>query len=78
MTPLWTLPVNSKFSCEPGFEGGTAMPTYDFLCKKCKKTFTVNIPFRDYDRGNVKCPGCGSQSLKQQITSFMTKTSRKS
>jgi len=54
------------------------MPTYDFLCKKCKKPFTVNIPFRDYDRGNVKCPHCGGRSLKQQITSFMIKTSRKS
>jgi putative FmdB family regulatory protein len=54
------------------------MPTYDFRCTKCKRSFTVNISFRDYEKGKVKCPRCGGQNVQQQITSFMTKTSRKS
>jgi len=55
------------------------MPTYEYRCGKCKKTFTVMISLKDYEAGNVKCPKCkGKRHLMQQITHFMTKTSRKS
>ena len=54
------------------------MPTYDFVCKKCKKTFTTSMSIREYERGKPKCPHCGSGTLKQQITPFIAKTSRKS
>jgi len=54
------------------------MPTYDYTCKKCKKSFTTVLTFSEYDKGKAKCPHCGSGNLKQQITPFMTKTSRKS
>lgn len=54
------------------------MPTYDYVCKKCKKPFTMTLTLDEYEQGKVKCPHCGSGSLKQQVTSFMTKTSRKS
>lgn len=54
------------------------MPTYDYVCQKCKKPVTLTLTLREYERGKTKCPRCGSVSLKQQITSFMTKTSRKS
>lgn len=54
------------------------MPTYDYICKKCKKPSTMIMSFREYEKEKVKCPHCGSMSLKQQITPFMTKTSRKS
>jgi len=59
-------------------KGGFAMPTYEYRCGKCKKTFTVIIRLKDYEAGNVKCPKCkGKRHLTQQITHFMTKTSRK-
>jgi putative FmdB family regulatory protein len=54
------------------------MPTYDYLCKKCKRTFTMSLTIREYEKKKTKCPHCGSTSLQQQVTSFMTKTSRKS
>jgi len=54
------------------------MPTYDYVCKKCRKTVTVTITLHEYEKRKAKCPHCGSVSLKQQITPFMTKTSRKS
>jgi putative FmdB family regulatory protein len=54
------------------------MPTYDYLCKKCKKPFTMTLTLSEYENKKVKCPHCGSTSLEQQITPFMTKTSRKS
>ncbi|NIQ40174.1 MAG: zinc ribbon domain-containing protein [Proteobacteria bacterium] len=54
------------------------MPNYDYLCKKCKKLFTMVLTLSEYENGKIKCPHCGSERLKQQITTFMTKTSRKS
>lgn len=54
------------------------MPTYDYICNKCKKPFTMTLLFREHEKGKAKCPRCGSGSVKQQITPFMTKTSRKS
>ncbi|MBW2056814.1 MAG: zinc ribbon domain-containing protein [Deltaproteobacteria bacterium] len=54
------------------------MPTYDFVCTKCKKPVSMNLSLQEYEKGKAKCPHCGSMDLKQQITPFMTKTSRKS
>ena len=54
------------------------MPTYEYLCPKCKKKFTVMLSISDHDAGKAKCPKCGGKKLEQLITSFQTKTSRKS
>ena len=54
------------------------MPTYDYTCKKCKNPVTMTMTLREYEKGKVKCPHCGGGNLKQQVTSFMTKTFRKS
>ncbi len=54
------------------------MPTYDYICAKCKKPVTLTLTLREYEKGKAKCPHCGDVKLKQQVTSFMTKTSRKS
>ncbi|MBW1784056.1 MAG: zinc ribbon domain-containing protein [Deltaproteobacteria bacterium] len=54
------------------------MPTYEFLCEKCKKPFTRVLSISEHDKGNSRCPVCKSRRVKQQITSFQTKTSRKS
>ena len=53
------------------------MPNYDFVCEKCKKSFTVRLKVSEYGRKNVRCPKCNSKKLRQQITSFQTITSKK-
>jgi putative FmdB family regulatory protein len=54
------------------------MPTYEFFCEKCRKPFTLVLRLAEYEKGNFKCPACRESSVKRQISSFKTKTSKKS
>ena len=57
------------------------MPTYEFLCNKCKKRFERICSLEEYDRETkrkIKCPKCGSRSVVRQISAFQVKTSKKS
>jgi putative FmdB family regulatory protein len=54
------------------------MPTYEFYCEKCKKTFTLILSISEYEKKKYSCPECKSKNLKQQISSFQTVTSKKS
>jgi len=54
------------------------MPTYDFVCEKCKKVFTLTMKISDYEKKKWSCPKCKSKKVKQQIGSFQTITSKKS
>lgn len=54
------------------------MPTYDFLCEKCKKAFSLMLKVSEYEKKKYSCPTCKSKKVKQQITSFQTVTSKKS
>lgn len=54
------------------------MPTYEFYCETCKKTFSVIISISEYEKKRINCPKCKGKKIKQQITSFQTVTSRKS
>ncbi len=54
------------------------MPTYEFICEKCKKSFTLTIKVTEYEKKKFQCPKCKSSKVKQQITSFETITSKKS
>ncbi|MDY6879296.1 MAG: zinc ribbon domain-containing protein [Desulfatiglans sp.] len=54
------------------------MPIYDFVCEKCSKPFTLTMSISEYEKDKFKCPKCKSTKVKQQITPFQTKTSRKS
>ena len=54
------------------------MPTYEFICEECKKPFTLSISISEYEKKGFRCPECESTKVKQQITSFQTKTSKKS
>ncbi len=40
------------------------MPTYEFYCEKCKKTFSVVISISDYDKKKYKCPKCKGKKSK--------------
>lgn len=54
------------------------MPTYEFRCNACKKTATLVLTLEALEKRNYACPHCRSKDMKQQISSFQTKTSRKS
>jgi putative FmdB family regulatory protein len=55
------------------------MATYQFECSKCRKTFTVQMSFTDYDKhGRMRCPKCQSQSVKQLPTTAQVQTTKKS
>jgi putative FmdB family regulatory protein len=54
------------------------MPTYEYLCGKCGEVFIRIMSMSEYSGGNVTCPKCQSGEVKQQMTAFTPKTSRKS
>jgi putative FmdB family regulatory protein len=58
--------------------GGTAMPTYDFVCEKCKKSFSLVISIAEYEKGGFFCPKCKGGEVKRKISPFQVKTTRKS
>ena len=54
------------------------MPTYEFLCTKCQKEFTVTMTIRERGEKQPACPACGSTELESMFTGVNAKTSRKS
>jgi len=54
------------------------MPTYEFVCDKCKKSFSLILKLADYEKKKFNCPKCKSKKVKQIITGFQTITSKKS
>ena len=55
------------------------MPTYEFICNKCNKEFTLVMPISEYEKKKkIRCPKCKSTRVKQQITSLQVVTSKKS
>jgi putative FmdB family regulatory protein len=54
------------------------MPTYEYLCGKCGEEFVLIMSISEYEAGNITCPKCQSGDVKQQMSAFNPKTSRKS
>jgi len=54
------------------------MPLYDFVCEDCKKTFTKSMHVAELEKGEVKCPDCGSTKVHQKVAAFFVATSKKS
>ena len=55
------------------------MPTYDYLCKKCKKEFSVFLTIKEFEaKPQISCSYCKSKNVQKMITNFLTKTSKKS
>lgn len=57
------------------------MPTYEFLCEKCRKVFEQIWSLSEYDKRlkeKRKCPFCGSTQVVKTITSVQVRTSKKS
>jgi putative FmdB family regulatory protein len=53
------------------------MPTYEYLCDKCGEHFSRIMSLSEYESGKVTCPKCKSPEVKQQLSEFIAKTSRK-
>lgn len=54
------------------------MPTYEYRCLECRKTFTVLHRIEEHARKRPKCPKCGGRKVEQQFASFFAKTEKKS
>jgi putative FmdB family regulatory protein len=54
------------------------MPTYEYRCEACKKEFALIQSFKEHEKAKVTCPKCKGKKVKQLISLFTTKTSRKS
>jgi putative FmdB family regulatory protein len=59
-------------------DGGRKMPTYEYQCQACKHEFALIQSFREHEKGKVTCPKCKGKKVKQVISIFTAKTSRKS
>ena len=53
------------------------MPHYEYFCEKCQKEITVTQSIADHARG-AACPECGSRTMRPQVATFFSQTSRKS
>ncbi|MBM4034995.1 MAG: zinc ribbon domain-containing protein [Planctomycetes bacterium] len=54
------------------------MPSYDFRCLECNKTFTATMSWAEFDKGKPKCPKCGKRKVEQVFGEVLVKTSKKS
>ena len=43
------------------------MPTYEYICEKCEKAFSIFLSYADYDNAKVSCPDCGSDRVRRRI-----------
>jgi putative FmdB family regulatory protein len=54
------------------------MPTYEYECLECKKKFALILSISEHDKTKPSCPKCKGKKVKQNISAFTCKTSRKS
>jgi putative FmdB family regulatory protein len=54
------------------------MPTYEYDCQDCHKTFSQTLTLAEADKQKVTCPHCHSANVEQRPSSFYAVTSRKS
>ncbi len=54
------------------------MPTYEYECIYCKKKFSLSLHVSEHGKTKVVCPKCKGNKVRQIVSTFITKTSRKS
>jgi putative FmdB family regulatory protein len=54
------------------------MPLYEFFCDKCQKEVSLTLSMSQREKGEAKCPQCGSREMRPLVGTFFSKTSRKS
>jgi putative FmdB family regulatory protein len=41
------------------------VPRYEYLCSACRKKFSGILTLAGHEKGQVKCPKCGSTKIEQ-------------
>jgi putative FmdB family regulatory protein len=55
------------------------MPTYEYQCKDCKKTFSVHLTISEHEHTPPPaCEHCGSRNVEQILSGVTVITSKKS
>ena len=54
------------------------MPSYEYICKECKKRFTLILSISEYEKARPACPKCKSKKVEQVPATFFAVTSKKS
>ncbi|HUY12344.1 MAG TPA: FmdB family zinc ribbon protein [Terriglobia bacterium] len=54
------------------------MPQYEFVCKECKKKFTLQMTLEEYSKGTFGCPHCKSKKVHQEVAAFFAVSAKKS
>jgi putative FmdB family regulatory protein len=54
------------------------MPSYEFVCKECKKKFTTIMTVAEHEKSRPACPNCKSRKVEQRFASFFAVTGKKS
>ncbi len=55
------------------------MPAYEYNCKACGKDFTLFLSIKEFESNpKIICTNCQSDNVVRKLTSFFTKTSKKS
>jgi len=54
------------------------VPTYEYVCGKCGKEFTVVETMSDHAGRSPACPRCRSRRTRRVLTAFYAKTIKKS
>lgn len=55
------------------------MPTYEFLCRRCEKSFIAEMHVDEHDRSVAECPVCHRKDkVEKRLSTFTPVTSHKS
>jgi putative FmdB family regulatory protein len=54
------------------------MPTYEYYCRPCDRTFTRVMSLAEHERQQVQCPHCHGVQVEQLLSTFIVKTAKKS
>lgn len=54
------------------------MPMYDYKCLDCGKESLIVVTLKEHEAGQVTCPSCGGEKLRQLFSPFIAHTSKKS
>jgi putative FmdB family regulatory protein len=59
-------------------QGGVIMPTYEYYCQNCDRTFDRHLSLEERDSESIECPHCKKTNVEQLLTPFVAVTSKKS
>jgi len=54
------------------------MPTYEYRCKGCNKTFNLTMTVSAHEKTKVACPKCNSKKVEQKPAAFFAVSAKKS